>query len=277
MNNDLVLSLRNKTKTIRKDILEMIYSAGSGHPGGSLSIADVITVLYFHEMKIDPAHPKWPDRDRFILSKGHTCPAWYSCLAERGFFPVESLSTLRSIDSMLQGHPDMKKTPGIDFTTGSLGQGLSAGVGMALSSKMDAMSNRVYVVLGDGELNEGQVWEAVMLAAKYQLDNLVAIVDYNKLQLDGTTEEIMPLEPLSLKWKAFNWEVVSINGHDIPSILQALETAHHTKGKPTCIIAHTIKGKGISFMENQLDWHGKAPDKEQLDKALDEIGGIYYA
>ena len=270
---DVISSLKKQALTVRRDIVTMIHAAQSGHPGGSLSATDFVTALYFHFMRVDPDNPDWPDRDRFILSKGHACPVWYSCLAERGFFPVEELLSLREINGRLQGHPDMNKTPGVDITTGSLGQGLSAGVGMALGLRLDRSDARVYVIVGDGELNEGQVWEAAMAAAKFDLDNLIAIVDYNNLQLDGYCHEVMPIEPLADKWRAFNWRVLEIDGHNIPAILDAIETAQATRGKPTVIIAHTVKGKGVSFMEDECDWHGKAPDDEQFSQAMSELGG----
>jgi transketolase len=273
---ELIAALQFKALTIRRDILTMIHAAQSGHPGGSLSAADIVTALYFHFMRVDPSNPEWPDRDRFILSKGHACPVWYSCLAERGFFPVQELLTLREIDGRLQGHPDMSKTPGVDITTGSLGQGLSAGVGFALGLKLDQRDAHVYVMLGDGELNEGQVWEAAMAAAKFGLDNLVAIVDYNGLQLDGYCREVMPIEPLADKWQAFNWQVLEIDGHDMSEILNAFERAQAAAGCPTVIIAHTVKGKGVSYMEDKCNWHGKAPNDELFSRAmaeLDEVGG----
>lgn len=268
---ETVTRLKDIAKRLRIEIIKMIYTAGSGHPGGSLSSAEIITVLYFHIMRINPQSPDWKDRDRFILSKGHACPVWYSALALRGYFPVENLSRLRKLNSPLQGHPDMRKLPGLDMTTGSLGNGLSIGVGMALCGKLDRKDYRVYVILGCGELDEGMVWEAAMCAHKYKLDNLIAIVDYNGLQLDGKTEEIMPLEPLVKKWEAFGWNAVEINGHDIEEILGAFEEAKSTKDQPTVIIAHTVKGKGISFMENNPDWHGMAPNKEQYEQAIKEL------
>ena len=271
VDTSLVKYLEEQARQIRIDILEMIYKAKSGHPGGSLSAADIVTTLYFHVLRIDPANPKWPDRDRFILSKGHACPVMYAALAERGFFSKEVLSTLRQIDSPLQGHPDMKKVPGVEMSTGTLGQGLSVGVGMALG-KLDKKGFRVYVLLGDGEVQEGQVWEAAMSASKYRLDNLTAIIDYNRLQVDGFVDDVMPIEPLGLKWEAFGWHVLEINGHSIAEILAALSEAKNIKHKPTCIIAHTIKGKGVSFMENRPEWHGKAPNEEQYRQALIELG-----
>lgn len=267
----LINRLQIKSYQIRKNILTMIHAAKSGHPGGSLSITDILVALYFHFLDIDPINPNWKYRDRFILSKGHSCPAWYACLADRGFFPVEELITLREIDGRLQGHPAMTKTPGVDMTSGPLGMGLSAGLGMALGLKLDGINSRVYVVLGDGELNEGMVWEAAMCAPKYKLNNLIAIIDYNNLQLDGNCDEVMPLEPLKTKWEAFNWSVQEINGHDMEAILDAIDTAQKEKGKPSVIIAHTVKGKGVSFMEDECDWHGKAPNDQQLLDAINEI------
>ena len=256
---------------IRKGIIDAVYSAKSGHPGGSLSIADILTVLYFHEMKIKPEEPDWEDRDRLVLSKGHCSPALYSCLANRGYFPVEDLKTFRKIDSYLQGHPDKNKVPGVDMTTGSLGQGLSAANGMAIAGKMDNKDYRVYCILGDGEIEEGQVWEAAMTANKYKLDNLCVIIDNNNLQIDGTIEEVMNSYPIDEKFKSFGFEIIKIDGHDIEEIIKAFEVARNIKGKPTCIIAKTIKGKGISFMENQVSWHGKAPNEEQYKQAIEEL------
>ncbi len=268
---EIISELEKQSVIIRRDILTMIYAAQSGHPGGSLSATDFVTALYFHFMRVDPYIPEWPNRDRFILSKGHACPLWYACLAERGFFPVEELVTLREINSRLQGHPDMKKTPGVDITTGSLGQGLSAGVGMALGLKQDERNSRVYVVLGDGELDEGQIWEAAMAAAKFRLDNLIVIVDYNNLQLDGHCDEVMPIEPLADKWRAFNWRVLETDGNEMVAIVDAIEAAQSTVGQPTVIIAHTVKGKGVSYMEGECDWHGKAPDDRQFSHAMVEL------
>ena len=266
-----IKELKEKAAVIRKDILSMIYAAQSGHPGGSLSSADIMTALYFQTMRIRPQEPHWIDRDRLILSKGHACPVWYSCLAEKGFFPLEELLTLREINSRLQGHPDMKKTPGIDYTTGSLGQGLSAGVGMALGLRQEKSKAYVYVILGDGELNEGQVWEAAFSAAKFGLNNLITFIDYNNLQLDGCCDEIMPLEPLADKWRAFNWEVYEIDGHNLEEILETVDKAK-SSSKPAVIIARTSKGKGVSFMENECDWHGKAPNHQEFIDALKELG-----
>lgn len=263
--------LKEKAKEVRIKIIEMIYQAQSGHPGGSLSIADIMTVLYFDLLRVDPHNPRWRDRDRVVLSKGHACPALYACLAMRDFFPIGELRTLRKIESILQGHPDMKKTPGVDMTTGSLGHGLSIGVGMALEARLMKKDYHVYVILGDGELNEGQVWEAAESGHKYSLDNLVAIIDRNRLQLDGYTEDIMPMEPIDQKFEAFNWHVMKMNGHDVKDILTTLENARIASKRPICIIADTIKGKGVSYMENQQFWHGKVPDKEQYEKAIMEI------
>jgi len=265
--------LHEKAKQVRVNIIDMIFTAHSGHPGGALSAADIMTALYFDILKIDPNNPRWPDRDRFILSKGHACPVWYSCLAMRGYFPMKELETLRKFESILQGHPDMRKTPGVDMTTGSLGQGLSLGVGMALEGKLVKKNYHVYVVLGDGEINEGQVWEAAASASKYKLDNLTAIVDKNNLQMDGFTEKVMPMDPIDKKFEAFNWQVMTINGHNMKEILIALEEVKKIKGKPVCIIANTIKGKGVSFMENIRKWHGKAPNQREHEIAIKEIQG----
>ncbi len=269
--NERVERLTVQAREIRKDIIRMIYKSQSGHPGGALSCTDILTVLYFDTMKIDPLNPKDPDRDRFILSKGHACPAWYSCLAEKGFFPMHHLDTLRQFGSILQGHPDMKKTPGVDINTGSLGLGASEAIGMALEGKMTKKDFQVYAVLGDGELNEGVIWEAAMSAGKFGLDNLTYFIDYNHLQLDGTTEQVMPLEPLAQKFESFGWETINIDGHSIVEILTAIEKRKTIKGKPVCIIAQTVKGKGVSFMENQRGWHGKAPNEEQYTQAMQEL------
>lgn len=266
--------LNEKAKELRKNILTMIYEAQSGHPGGALSAADIVTALYYDELNIDPNNPKMPDRDRVVLSKGHSCPVLYAVLAMKGYYDMDVLHTLRKIGSILQGHPDMKKVPGIDMTTGSLGQGLSAGAGMALGLKRDKLSSRVYVILGDGELQEGQVWEAAMLAAKYQLDNLVAIVDYNNLQIDGRCDEVMPIEPLDKKWESFGWKVIKIDGHDMGQILDVFEKARTVKCQPICIIAKTVKGKGVCFMENQCDWHGTAPNECQYADGIQELTGV---
>lgn len=256
---------------VRKDIVEQVYRAKSGHPGGSLSIADVLTVLYFNNMNIDVSNSKWEDRDRFVLSKGHCSPALYAVLAERGFFPVEDLKGFRSIDSVLQGHPDMKYIKGVDMSSGSLGQGLSAANGMALSGKIHNKSYRVYAALGDGEIAEGQIWEAAMFAAHYKLDNLTAFVDVNGLQIDGPTCEVMNSEPIDKKFEAFGWNVIKIDGHNYNEIESAIIKAKETKEKPTAIICKTVKGKGVSFMENQAKWHGSAPNEEQYNQAIKDL------
>ena len=266
-----IKELTKKAVEIRKGIIEAVYQAQSGHPGGSLSVADILTVLYFHEMNIRPEEPKWEDRDRLVLSKGHCSPALYSCLAKKGYFPVEDLKTFRKIDSYLQGHPDKNKVPGVDMTTGSLGQGLSSANGMAIAGKMDKKDYRVYCILGDGEIEEGQIWEAAMTSSKYKLDNLCVIVDNNNLQIDGTIEEVMSPYPIDEKFRSFGFEIIKIDGHDIEEIIKAFEVAKNIKGKPTCIIAKTIKGKGISYMENQVGWHGKAPNEEQYKEAITEL------
>ena len=266
--------LYQKATKLRKLVLQMIHQAGSGHPGGSLSALDIITVLYFYEMRIDSKNPNWENRDRFVLSKGHACPALYAALAEKGFFPKKDLFSLRKINSRLQGHPDMLTTPGVEMSTGSLGQGFSAAIGMALAGKYVGKNFRVYVLLGDGELDEGEVWEGAMCASHYELDNLVAIIDYNGLQSDNYNTETMNFEPLVEKWKAFNWYTLEIDGHNIPQIVNAFNRAKRLKRKPTVIVAHTIKGKGVSFMEDNPKWHGSlAPDDEQLKIALDELDG----
>lgn len=258
-------------KKVRKGVIEAVYSGKSGHPGGSLSIADIITVLYFNEMNIDPKNPKDENRDRLVLSKGHCAPALYSVLANKGFFDVEELKTLRNIESRLQGHPDMKKITGVDMTTGSLGQGLSASNGMAIAGKLDNKDYRVYCILGDGEIEEGQIWEAAMASSKYKLDNLCAIVDNNNLQIDGTIEEVMSSYPIDEKFRSFGFQIIKIDGHNIDEIIKAFEVARNVKGKPTCIIAKTIKGRGVSFMEDKTEWHGKAPNEEQYKQALQEL------
>lgn len=266
-----IKELIKKAVEIRKGIIEAVYWAQSGHPGGSLSVADILTVLYFNEMNIDEKNPNWEDRDRLVLSKGHCSPALYSCLANRGYFPIEDLKTFRKIDSYLQGHPDKNKVPGVDMTTGSLGQGLSAANGMAIAAKMDNKDYRVYCILGDGEIEEGQIWEAAMTSNKYKLDNLCVIVDNNNLQIDGTIEEVMSSYPIDEKFRSFGFEIIKIDGHDIEEITKAFEVAKNIKGKPTCIIAKTVKGKGISYMENQVGWHGKAPNEEQYKEAIAEL------
>ena len=272
MNKSEKTVLAETANRVRIGILDGVFNAGCGHPGGSLSIAELLTYLYFKEMKIDPANPKWEDRDRFVLSKGHTAPALYATLAERGFFPVEELKTLRKIDSRLQGHPDMKGIPGVDMSTGSLGLGISAACGMALAGKTAGKDYRVYTILGDGESEEGQVWEAAMFAAHYKLDNLVAIVDWNGLQIDGTVEEVMNPTPHNLKFSAFGWNVISIGAHDFDQIEAALAAAKAVKGKPTAIIAKSVKGKGVSYMENAVQWHGAAPKEDLYRVALADLG-----
>jgi len=263
--------LKQMAATIRCDIIEMICTAKAGHPGGSLSATDIVTALYFRLMNIDPANPRWPDRDRFILSKGHACPVWYAALAERGFFDKSHLGTLRRLGSILQGHPDMNKVPGIDMTAGSLGQGLSVGIGMALAGKLQKKDYHVWVVIGDGESQEGSIWEAAMSAPKWKLDNITAILDRNNLQNDSFVDEMMPIEPVADKWRAFGWHVSEIDGHDMEAIVAALEDAKKRQGGPTLILANTVKGKGVSYMENVCEWHGKAPCQEEADQALEEI------
>ena len=263
--------LKMKAKKIRKDIIEEVYNANSGHPGGSLSISDIMAVLYFNELRIDEKNPRWEERDRLVLSKGHCSPALYAALAERGFFDKEDLKSFRKIESNLQGHPDLNKVPGVDMTSGSLGQGLSIANGMAIAGKMDNKDYRVYTILGDGEIEEGQVWEAAMTANKYKLDNLCVIVDNNNLQIDGTIEEVMSSYPIDEKFKSFGFNVLTIDGNNIEEILSAFEIAKQTKNKPTCIIAKTIKGKGVSFMENKVGWHGKAPNEEEYEEAMKNL------
>ena len=265
--------LENISKLMRKDIITMLTESASGHPGGSLSIVDIMSVLFFEEMNISPSNPKDPNRDRFVLSKGHAAPALYSALARKGYFDVEELMTLRKTGSRLQGHPNMNDLPGIDMSTGSLGQGISAAVGMALAGKLDKKDYRVYTILGDGELEEGQVWEAAMSAAHYNLDNLTAFVDNNGLQIDGDIKDVMNPAPIDKKFDAFGWNVLKINGHNYDEIRNAIEEAKNKKGQPTVIICDTVKGKGVSFMENNAGWHGNAPNKEQCEQALKEIGG----
>ena len=266
-----IKELKRISANIKLGALEAVFSASSGHPGGSLSISDILSYLYFEEMNIDPRDPKKADRDRFVLSKGHTAPALYAALAERGYFPREDLKTFRHIDSYLQGHPDMKGTPGVDMTTGSLGLGFSAACGMALSAKISGESYRVYSVLGDGESEEGQVWEAAMFAAHKKLDNLCIFLDYNGLQIDGPISEVNDPSPLDEKFAAFGWNVLMIDGHDIEAIDGAAKAAKACKGKPTAIICRTVKGKGVSFMENSVKWHGSAPNEEQYKQAVSEI------
>ena len=263
--------LKKTANEVRKNIVTAVYHAHSGHPGGSLSAAEILTYLYFEEMNIDPKNPKKADRDRFVLSKGHAAPGWYSVLAERGYFDKEELKGLRHVGCFLQGHPDMKHTPGVDMSSGSLGQGISAAVGMALAGKMDNASYRVYTLLGDGEIQEGQVWEAAMLAANHKLDNLVVIVDNNNLQIDGTVEDVNSPYPIDEKFKAFKFHVININGNDFQDIERAFQEAREHSGQPTAIIAKTVKGKGVSFMENQVGWHGKAPNEEEYQIAMRDL------
>ncbi|HHH77633.1 MAG TPA: transketolase [Thermoplasmatales archaeon] len=267
---ELIKDLQRKALLIRKYVVDSVYRAGSGHPGGSLSIADILSCLYFHEMRHDPKNPKWPDRDRLVLSKGHACPALYAALAMSGYFPVEELKNLRKTGHFLQGHPCMKKVPGVDMSTGSLGQGLSAAIGMAIAGKLDKKDYRVFVIMGDGEMDEGQVWEAAASASHHSLDNLIAILDRNGLQIDGHTEEILNIEPIQWRWRAFGWDVIEVDGHNIEEILDAIHEADRN-AKPTLIIAYTIKGKGVSFMEGSLSFHGKPPSKEQYIKAMSEL------
>lgn len=266
-----LLDLKKKATIIRKHIIEEVFSANSGHPGGSLSCADILTTLYFAEMRVDPKNPKDADRDRFVLSKGHCAPALYATLALKGFFPEEDLNTFRKVDSYLEGHPSMNYVPGVDMSTGSLGQGISTAVGMALAGKIDKKDYRVYSILGDGELEEGLVWEAAMAAAHYKLDNLTAFVDYNGLQIDGNITDVMNPEPIADKFAAFGWNVISIDGHDYEAIKGALDAAKSVKGKSTAVVCRDIKGKGVSFMENDYGWHGKAPNQEQRDQAIREL------
>ncbi len=265
-----IKQLEEKTKEIRRLIVQMLAKAGSGHPGGSLSSAELVTCLYNAVLRHDPKNPQWSDRDRFHMSKGHCCPLWYAVLVQQGYFPEDKLWTLRRLGSLLQGHPD-RRTPGIEVASGSLGQGLSVALGMVLAARLDKKDYRVYCLLGDGEIQEGNIWEAAMAVSHYKCDNLCAILDFNRFQIDGKTEDIMNLEPIVDKWKAFGWHTIEINGHDIKQILNAYEEAKTVKGKPSIIIAHTIKGKGVSFMENVADFHGRSPTKEEEQKALKEL------
>jgi transketolase len=265
-----IKALEAKAKETRRLIIQMLAKAGSGHPGGSLSSTDLITALYFSVLRHNPKDPHWPDRDRFHMSKGHCCPLWYAVLAESGYFPADKLWTLRQMGSILQGHPD-RRTPGVDVASGSLGQGLSVALGMSLAGKMDKKDYRVYVLLGDGETQEGNIWEAAMASAHYKCDNLCAILDNNGMQIDGRTKDIMSLAPIAQKWQAFGWQVIEIDGHNMGEILAAYDQAKTIKGKPAIIIAHTIKGKGVSFMENVVDFHGRAPTKEETERALKEL------
>jgi len=268
---ELIKKLEDMARQLRIDVVEMTHCRGQGHPGGSLSPAEIMSVLFFHHLKLDPKKPHWENRDRFILSKGHACAILYAALARLGFFPFEDLKTWGCIGSYLQGHPDRKKTPGVEMTTGCLGHGINIGAGLCLSGQLKGLDYRTYVLLGDGELQTGVLWEGAMLTAKYKLSRLVAIVDCNGVQLDGTTEEIMPLEPLKDKWESFGWAVLDINGHSVPELLEALDRARASSGKPTVIIAHTVKGKGVSFMEGKAAWHGRAINDEEYQQAMEEL------
>jgi transketolase len=271
MNN---LELKRTANEVRKGIVTAVHAAGAGHPGGSLSAADIFTYLYFEEMNVDPQNPSDPDRDRFVLSKGHTAPGLYSVMAQKGYFPVEELTTLRKLGSRLQGHPSIQYLPGLDMSSGSLGQGISVACGMALSAKLDGKDFRTYTLLGDGEIEEGQVWEAAMFAGFRKLDNLVVIVDNNGLQIDGPIDEVCSPYPIDKKFEAFNFHVINIDAHDFDAIRAAFEEARQTKGQPTAIIAHSLKGKGVSFMEGQVAWHGVAPNDEEYAKAMDDLNKI---
>lgn len=274
INQQVIDEIQSKARKLRREVIRMVGTAGSGHPGGALSAADMVACLYFWEMRYDPQNPDWPDRDRFVLSKGHAAPLLYAVLAETGFFPQEKLGTLRRLGSPLQGHPDMRKLPGVEASTGSLGQGIGWAVGMALAARLDRRDSRVYVLLGDGELEEGMVWEAVMAASHYRLGNLVALIDNNGLQIDGPLSDVMSVEPIGDKFRAFGWETREIDGHDIGAILSTLNEARQVKDRPFAIIARTVKGKGCSFMEGQVDWHGKAPTQDELERALREFEGV---
>lgn len=271
-----VKELQNKCVDLKKHVVDMIYKAQSGHPGGSLSVAEFVTACYWHEMDVDPKNPRWEDRDRFVMSKGHVCPAQYAALAMKGFFPMETLDTLRKEGSPLQGHPSMNKCPGIDISTGSLGQGMACGVGMALAAKMDKKDYRVYVAVGDGEAQEGEIWEAANTAHKYQLDNLVVFVDFNNLQIDGTCDEVMPNGDLGAKFREFGFDTYEIDGNDMEQMVAALTLARAVKnGRPKCIYGHTIKGKGVSYMENVCSWHGVAPNEAEWKQAMAELDTQY--
>lgn len=267
-----IQTIKEMARALRRNVVEMIGKAGSGHPGGSLSSADIISVLYFGDvLRVKPAQPMWPDRDRFVLCKGHAAPVLYAALANRGFFPADLLTTLRQLGSPLQGHPDCRKVPGVEVSTGSLGQGLSMAVGMALAGKLDKKRYKVWALMGDGECQEGQVWEAAMAASHYRLQNLIAIVDHNRLQIDGRVEDVMSLEPLTDKFKAFGWQVLTVDGHNVEKLLEVFQEASQAEERPTVIVAETTKGKGVSFMENKKEWHGTAPKPEQVKQALDEL------
>ena len=272
LNDQTARDLEGTARQLRVEILKMLNTAKSGHTGGSLSAIDVLTVLFFHHMRHDPTNPRWEDRDRFVLSKGHAAPALYACLAEAGYFGREDLKTLRRLGSHLQGHPDMNKTPGVEVCTGSLGQGLSQAVGMALALRLDGRSSRTYALLGDGEVQEGQIWEAAMAAAHYRLDNLCVLLDHNGLQIDGEVEKVMNVGPLGPKFLSFNWHVLEVDGHDMQAIVRALEDAGHAKGRPTMIIARTVKGKGVPFFEHKASYHGVPPSDDELSQALLHLG-----
>jgi transketolase len=268
---NLISELEERARQLRCDVVQMVHDAGSGHPGGSLSAAEIIAALYFQHLNVDPERPDWSERDRFILSKGHAAPVLYSALAHRGFFPVAELCTLRQLGSRLQGHPDRLKTPGVEMTSGALGHGIAVGAGLALAARRAGAHWRTYVLLGDGEMQAGVAWEGLLIAAKYRLDNLTCIVDQNDVQLDGPVHEILPMEPMADKWRAFNWATLQIDGHNVRQILEALDEAAHIHDRPTVIIAHTTKGKGCSFMEGQSKWHGRAPSDGELACALEEL------
>lgn len=267
----MILDLEKRARATRRAVIDMVYGVGSGHPGGLLSATDLLTALFFHQMRIDPTRPDWAERDRLILSKGHAAPALYATLAMRGFFPEAELKSFRQLDSRLQGHPDRNKTPGVDMTAGALGHGIAIGAGLALAARLNGASYRTWVLLGDGEMQAGVAWEGVMTAAKYRLDNLTAIVDFNGVQLDGKVADIMPMDPMAEKWRAFGWHVLEIDGHNTRQVLEALDALPKIHSIPTVIVAHTIKGKGVSYMENQSAWHGRAPTKEQYDQAMAEL------
>ncbi len=267
-----IKELEEIARQIRIDLLEMIYTRKSGHPGGSLSAADIITALFFHQMRIDPERPNWENRDRFILSKGHACSTLYAVLAKKGFFPEQICDAWGQIGCCLQGHPDRIKTPGVDMTSGCLGHGINIAAGLCLAARLKGQDYRTYVLLGDGEIQAGILWEGAMLAGKYKLDTLIAVMDYNRVQLDGTVEDIMPIEPVRAKWEAFNWAVMEIDGHNMKQIVDALDKATEAKGKPTIIIASTVKGKGVSYMEGKSEWHGKVPGDEEFKQAMKELG-----
>jgi transketolase len=268
---ETILALEKRARAIRRAVINMVYGVGSGHPGGSLSCTDILAALFFHQLRLDPANPNWPERDRFILSKGHAAPALYATLAQRGFFPESELSTFRQLDSRLQGHPDRNKTPGVEMTAGALGHGPSIGSGLALAARLNGQDCRTFVLLGDGEIQSGVAWEGAMTAAKYKLDNLTAILDLNGVQLDGMTADIMPMEPMADKWLSFGWHVKEIDGHNMRQILEALDEVRKIHSQPTIIIAHTIKGKGVSYMENKSAWHGRAPTPQEYEQAMAEL------